>query len=740
MLSLEEIRELLQNLGLTVLERKDDGSIEAHSPIVDPLLELFTGDSPSSTFLEGFLPEAEDLWANTQPVRIRSGLGTEADERGHEHHFEISAVRAGERKLLIVESLDGEFAERQQLYQRAREINLLRERLEKTEAALRAAKEIAEAATQAKSQFLANMSHEIRTPMNAVIGVSELLMTGAGGPMVRQQREFVETIQRSAEALLGLINDILDFSKIEADKLTIERAPFDLWEAIEEASALLASAAAKKRIELACLLDDNLPERVNGDVTRLRQVLVNMLSNAVKFTHQGEVVLSADARPLPDGWELHFTVKDTGIGMTPEQQARLFQSFSQADASTTRRYGGTGLGLALSKNLSEMMGGRMWVESQAGQGSTFHATVLVENTSHDPGTSHFLPFRHEHPAVLSGKTLAITGEGARSRAVVAKWAARWGMVVTQAESADITVQLCDVGTAISPQGNVAAAYRPVRVPRLYAVLLEAAGVAAEAVHSTAAPTETQALRILLADDNEVNQQVGSWMLQQLGYRADLASNGREAIDQLQRQSYDVVLMDVQMPEMDGWEATREIHRLWPAAGRPWIIAMTASALHGDREKCLAAGMDDYVSKPIRVEELRAVLQRWSTPTPAAAPVATSAAPPPHGFDPRVLAGLRKLQRPGQPDLAQRIIDLFLKNLPLGVAAVRAACDVSDSRALEAAAHKLKGSSSTLGAARVAELCNRLEAIGRGGTTDGAAALADDLESAAATLSQPQEHL
>jgi signal transduction histidine kinase/CheY-like chemotaxis protein/HPt (histidine-containing phosphotransfer) domain-containing protein len=734
MLTLDATHELFAALGMVVLERIDgggaDGKTIVHSALPDWALPFFADSG--LTFLESFLPDAEEFWSRNEPGRIRSGLCTEVDSAGRERHFEISAVRAGERKLLLVESLDGEFEERQQLLQRAREINLLREKLEKTEASLREATAVAEAATQAKSQFLANMSHEIRTPMNAVIGVSELLMTGAGGQLGRQQREFVETIQRSAEALLGVINDILDFSKIEAGKLTIDCAPFDLWDATEEACALLASAAAKKHIELACLLDDSVPQVVDGDALRLRQVLVNLLSNAVRFTPQGEVVLSADARELPGGkCELHFAVSDTGIGIAPEQQAKLFQSFSQADASTTRRFGGTGLGLALTKNLSEMMGGRVWLESEPGAGSTFHATVVIP--SHHSHSSH-AAFRQEHPAALAGKKLAVSGEGPRNRALIAKWAARWGMSITEAESADIHVHLADVGPA-QPAGSAVVIYRPVRVPRLYAALLEAAGVPQPSLE-TAAPVEAHALRILLADDNEVNQQVGLWMLQQLGYRAEVASNGREVIDLMHQQSFDVVLMDVQMPEMDGWEATREIHRLWTDDTRPRIVAMTANALQGDREKCLEAGMDDYLSKPIRIEDLRAVLQKRGgvESTPSAMQNQPEAS---DEFDPEILAGLRKMQRPGQPDVVKRIVDLYLKNLPLGVAAIRAAHDARDARALEAAAHKLKGSSSTLGARRVLKLCTLLETIGRQGTTDDAADLVRDLEAAAAALQFPQ---
>jgi len=717
MLSLEEIRELFASLGVTVLERTDDGSIVPQGPTPDWLRTSFTGDPASrSTFLEGFLPEAEDFWSQGQPGRVRSGLCTEVDSEGSERHFEISAALAGHRKLLIVESLESEFGERQQLYQRAREINLLREKLERTEAALRAAKEVAEAATQAKSQFLANMSHEIRTPMNAVIGVSELLMASAGGALGRQQREFVETIQRSAEALLGLINDILDFSKIEAGKLTIESAPFDLWDAVEDAAALLASAAAKKHIELACLFDDNLPQRLNGDVARLRQVLVNMLSNAVKFTHQGEVLLFADARALDGGhWELHFAVKDTGIGITREQQSKLFQSFSQADASTTRRYGGTGLGLALSRNLSEMMGGQMWVESEAGPGSTFHATIVVEPTSHDSDTSQF---RQENPAALAGKTLSIAGDGMRARALVEKWAARWGMHV-QASEADIAVVLCDVGV-VPPESGTVTIYRPVRVPRLYAALLEVAGVASEPARATAAQPEKQALRILLADDNEVNQQVGLWILQQLGFTADLASNGREVLEQLHRQRYDVVLMDVQMPEMDGMEATAEIRR-WEqqrGAGRVPIIAMTAHAMKGDRERCMEAGMDGYVSKPIQTQELFSAIAALVPTVPATAAAPSGQSTPSENGG--ILDESEALARVGgDRELLKSLTEVFFDSYPPQLAQMREAIAANDASQVYRLAHTLVGAVGIFAAPSASSAAARLEALGREGILTGA---------------------
>ncbi len=383
------------------------------------------------------------------------------------------------------------------------------------------AKEAAEAAVRSKSDFLANMSHEIRTPLNAVLGLTGLLLNS---DLTAQERDYVETVRSSGNTLLSVINEILDFSKIEGGKMELEKQPFHLRECIAVAVDLVKVAADQKGLAIKYELDESIPACFKGDVTRLRQVLVNLLGNAVKFTHDGTIAISVIGKPIETTerkqYELHFSISDTGIGIPEEKLDRLFQSFSQVDSTTTRKYGGTGLGLAISKRLVELMTGEIWVVSKPGLGTTFHFTILAEEAEEvsipiDPGVME--------PRVASG-----------SKSV-----------------------------------------RP--------------------------------LRILLAEDNAINQMVAIQMLKKLGYRADVAGNGLEVLQAIERQPYDVVLMDVQMPEMDGLVAAQEIRKLWPKG--PRIIAITAYALKGDRERCLAAGMDDYISKPIVIEELRRVLEK-----------------------------------------------------------------------------------------------------------------------------------
>jgi len=536
--------------------------------------------------------------------------------------------------------------------QRAKENDTVRRTAEQALAGAKSARSRAEQAAKARSEFLANMSHEIRTPMNAVMGMTSLILDQNLPP---ETIDCVNTIRSSSDALLTIINDILDFSKIESGKLDLEDEPFCLHDCVEEVLELLANRAAEKELELAALIDASVSEWVFGDITRTRQILLNLVGNAVKFTQYGEVVVTADLHKLEDGTEmLHLAVRDTGIGIPPAKIAALFQSFTQVDSSTTRRFGGTGLGLAISKRLTELMGGKIWVTSQPDLGSVFqleipYRSAPVPDSATAPvgdwGTKRVLVVDdNETNRLMLASHLASWKLNARAvpsanEALAAMRAERWDAILLdwqmpEMDGARLAAAIKkEFGSAAPPmillssasasareafgkgaKQFAAALAKPIRRRPLQRTLDQVLHGISDSPATASAKifnpdfAKNAPLRILLAEDNPVNQKVAIRMLERLGYRLDAVGNGLEVLDALRRQTYDIVLMDVQMPEMNGLDATRHIISTW-GTDRPWITALTAGAMKENRDECIAAGVDDFLTKPINIPELEIALKR-----------------------------------------------------------------------------------------------------------------------------------
>ncbi len=784
--------EIVQNISEGILVQDTDGKITFANMAAANMLgyppELLIGKS-----WQEIVPEDQ------QPI-VAAAL--ERRRKGIADHYELELLRKDGTRVTVLTSgsprmSDGEFvgtlAVLTDISAQKDAEAALENANEELEYAVLRANELAvaaEKANQAKSEFLANMSHEIRTPMNGIIGMTDLAL---GTELTSEQREYLTAVQTSAEALLGIINDILDFSKIEAGKLELEEIEFNLRDVIEQLADILSQRAIQKNLELLIAVHPDATTVVRGDPLRLRQILVNLVGNAIKFTDEGEVAVEVvELARNENTVQFQISVADTGIGIPPEKQDLIFETFSQADSSTTRKYGGTGLGLAISKQLVEMMGGRIWVESEPGQGSTFKFTIVLPVGELQPEPLDTTP--------IENKRVLVIDDNATSRRILRNMLATWhcipdeatdgasgieklqhaldsglrydivllDVVMPQLSGIDVlhtirhTAGLKDTPvvmlTMVNTLGLVTgrrdlhwAAYatKPIKHAELHHALLVAVG-AADAPEISIAETESQpafdkgALRILLAEDNEINRRLATALLEREGYHLQTAENGKIALQMLEEQPFDLVLMDVQMPEMDGIEATAAIRQNPKLAHIP-IIAMTAHAMKGDKERFIAAGMDDYVTKPIRAKEVTAAIERQAARVqPMAATPSRSEPEPPtaHGLP---VSDILDPSGPldwlgGDVDAFMELLGFFLDESKGYLDDLAAAVTTGDANAVDQIAHKTKGAAANMGAMRVQAAAFALEKMGKSGDLTDAADALDTLRAEIDALAAHNQEL